>query len=111
MAEPEVADEARQVMVTVEDRTRKRRASNCNESAAVSTAQKAPSTCGPKVSASAVADPSANAGGGASVNVCDQVVESENNAFMLQLESLQTKKRSKSYTQRAQSKVINWYRL
>uniref|UniRef100_F1KQE9 Protein cramped-like protein n=1 Tax=Ascaris suum TaxID=6253 RepID=F1KQE9_ASCSU len=106
LAEPETADEARQVMVTVEDRTRKRRISNSNESAALNTTQKLATTCGPKIAALVTADSSAAAGGGASANVCDQVVESENNAFMLQLESLQTKKRSKPYTQRAQSKRI-----
>ncbi|KHN78518.1 Protein cramped-like [Toxocara canis] len=108
LAEPESADEARQVMVTVEDRTRKRRISNCNESGAVGAAQQKPNiTSSSKPSILSTADtPSSSAGGSSCANVCDQVVESENNAFMLQLESLQTKKRSKPYTQRAQLKRI-----
>lgn len=107
LAEPEVAGEARQVMVTVEDRNRKRRASSSasNDTTNPPAKTSAGQTAAAVVSTSESTQPAAPSSSSTTV-VCDQVVELENNAFMQQLESLQTKKRTKSFAKRAPSKRI-----
>uniref|UniRef100_A0A0M3K4P7 SANT domain-containing protein n=1 Tax=Anisakis simplex TaxID=6269 RepID=A0A0M3K4P7_ANISI len=120
MAEPESTDEVQPVMVTVEDRSRKRRTSssnsndtnNCTTSSNATSSQKTALSSTSKsiaiINAHSTENNTSAADNNSNVNSnqCAPVVESENNAFMLQLESLQTKKRCKAYTQRTQPKRI-----